>query len=105
MFFIINPNISIDCVVFGFDYKQLNVLLAERVLRRSRDREYAFTDHTLIGIHIHDEKNLEEAAHRILKGWTGIEDIYLEQFLAFANPQRLKDEKDQCLASAYWACS
>jgi 8-oxo-dGTP diphosphatase len=90
-----NPNISVDCVVFGFDLKQLNVLLVERIFQSNLSQKPIFTDHTLIGNHIFEHEDLEDAARRILKELTGLEDIYLEQFLAMAHPDRLKKERDQ----------
>ena len=95
MSFTINPNISVDCVVFGFDHKQLKVLLAERSLQSNDPQKSFFSDHTLIGNHIYDHEDLEEAARRVLFTLTGMEDIYLEQFIAAAHPDRLKKEIDQ----------
>ncbi|MBS0000315.1 MAG: NUDIX hydrolase [Cyclobacteriaceae bacterium] len=95
MSFRINPNISVDCVVFGFDFRQLKVLLVERIFQSDYSLKPIFTDHTLIGNHIYEHEDLEEAARRILKDLTGIENIYLEQFIALAHPERLKKERDQ----------
>jgi len=91
----LNPNISVDCVVFGFDLKQLKVLLVERSFPINDGQKSYFSDHTLIGHHIYDQEDLEEGARRILKNLTGMEDIYLEQFTVAAHPDRLKKEKDQ----------
>lgn len=91
----INPNISVDCVIFGFDLKQLNVLLVERVFQSNLSQKPLFKDHTLIGNHILEQEDLEDAARRILKELTGVEHIYLEQFAALAHPERLKKDKDQ----------
>lgn len=92
---LLNPNISVDCVVFGFDLKQLKVLLVERSFQANEGLKSYFSDHTLIGHHIYDHEDLEEGARRILKKLTGMENIYLEQFTVAAHPDRLKKEKDQ----------
>jgi hypothetical protein len=91
---VINPNISVDCVIFGYDLKDLNVLLVERTLI-SESGEEVFSDHTLLGNHIYEEEDIYDAARRILQDLTGFEDIFLEQFHAFADPDRLKKKKDQ----------
>jgi hypothetical protein len=52
-------------------------------------------DHTLLGNHIHLGEDIDAAAFRIVKELTGFENIFLEQFHAFAHPDRLKDQKDQ----------
>jgi hypothetical protein len=38
------PNISVDCVVFGFDFEKLNVLLVERQLK---DKKRTYLIHYL----------------------------------------------------------
>lgn len=91
---VIIPNISVDCVVFGFDGEHLNVLLIERELIDSDGRRI-FKDHTLTGYHIERNENLDEAATHILKELTGLEDIYLEQAFTFGDTQRLLNKKDQ----------
>jgi hypothetical protein len=91
---VINPNISVDCVIFGYDFKDLNVLLVERTLV-TKTGELVFADHTLLGNHIYDREDISDAARRILQDLTGVGDIYLEQFHAFAHPERLKNKKDQ----------
>lgn len=91
---VIIPNISVDCVVFGFDGNELNVLLIERILK-SDEGSIIFKDHTLTGYHIERNENLDEAASHILKQLTGLEDIYLEQVFTFGHTERLMKEKDQ----------
>lgn len=88
------PNISVDCVVFGFDGENLNVLLIERELK-GNSGETIFKDHTLTGYHIERDENLDEAAYHILRQRTGLKDIYLEQAFTFGDTQRLMKEKDQ----------
>ena len=91
----INPNFSVDCVIFGYDFLHLNVLLVERTYV-SRDPSVPdYTDYSLTGNHIYEHEDLEEAARRILFSLTGIKDIYLEQFMALGDPNRLKRPYDQ----------
>jgi hypothetical protein len=88
------PNISVDCVVFGFDFEKLNVLLVERELRDEKTDKVLISDHTLTGYHIFDDEDLDTAASRILKGLTGLDNIFLEQFGAFGALDRVSSTKD-----------
>ncbi len=87
-----NPHISIDCVIFGFDFEKLNVLLLERRLEHE-DPSIAFCDQSLVGQHIKLKESLDDAAARILFETTGLTNIYLEQFYAFGAPDRLNKER------------
>ncbi len=87
------PNLSVDCVIFGFDSKDLNVLLVERTL--TKNGKTVFTDYTLTGNHVQQGEDPDRAAIRILYDLTGHQDIYLEQFHTFGSPARLKSKKDQ----------
>lgn len=91
---LIVPNISVDCVVFGFDGENLNILLIERELI-APDGKVKFKDHTLTGYHINRDENLDEAASHILYQLTGLRDIYLEQGFTFGDTKRLLNERDQ----------
>jgi 8-oxo-dGTP diphosphatase len=87
-----SPHISVDCVIFGFDFEKLNVLLLERKLVRD-DGSLVFSDHSLVGQHIRTDESLDEAAARILHEATGLSNIYLEQFYTFGSPDRLNKER------------
>lgn len=88
-----NPNISVDCVIFGFDGTNLKVLLLQRAGRDNLDID----DPTMVlpGDLIRDYEDLDEAAARILFELTGIKDIYLEQIGAFGHPDRLAKALDR----------
>lgn len=87
----LNPNISTDCVIFGFDFDQLNVL----IIRRGIHPNSKTTRMALPGDLIYDTENLDMAAARILKELTGLDGIYLEQVGAFGDPDRIKTKRDQ----------
>lgn len=89
------PNISIDCVIFGFDFDQLNVLLVERKLVDEKTQNILIDDWTLTGYHIYEEEDIDTAAARILKKLSGLDHIYLEQFYTFGGVNRLEKPKDQ----------
>lgn len=85
----LNPNVSVDCVVFGFDTEKLNVLLLEQKLPSQGNKQFA-----LPGDLITDEESLDDAADRVLKELSGLSGIFLKQFHAFGDPSRVKDIKD-----------
>jgi len=89
------PNLSVDCVVFGFDSKDLNVLLVERTLINEKNNTIVFSDFTLTGNHVQAGEDPDDAAVRILNDLTGLHNIYLEQFRTFGSTGRLMHEKDQ----------
>jgi len=90
------PNISVDCVVFGFDVdtKSISVLLIERCLKEKRTNNFIINDHVLTGYHVLINETLDETASRVLKELTGLTNQYKKQFKVFGNPNRLMNEKD-----------
>ncbi len=86
----LNPSLSADCVIFGFDGNDLKVLLIER---SSGCNEKMLA--SLPGDLIYEDENLEVAAHRILNELTGIQHIFLEQLGAFGDLDRLENESDK----------
>lgn len=89
------PNLSVDCVVFGFDYKKLNVMLTKRELKDPLSQEVIFTDYTVQGHHVLEGEAIDQAASRVLKDKTGLDNIFLEQFQTFGDLGRMENEKDQ----------
>ena len=90
------PNVSVDCVVFGYDAKtkSLNVLLIQRQLKDKETNELLVDDYVLTGYHVYENEKLDETATRILKELTGLDNLYKKQFKSFGNPNRLMNEKD-----------
>ena len=89
-----NPYVSVDCVVFGFDYSRLHVMLINRDKEGSQYGQNG-EEYALPGDLTYLDENLDMAALRVLKELTSLENIYLEQFGAFGDPDRLSSEKDQ----------
>jgi len=73
------PNLSVDCVVFGFHDTTLKVL----VTRLKEKNLWA-----LPGGYVLKTENLKEAANRILFRRTGAENIYLQEFKVFSDLNR-----------------
>jgi ADP-ribose pyrophosphatase YjhB (NUDIX family) len=72
-------SLSVDCVIFGFHLNQLKVLL----LKVKKSDEWA-----LPGGFVYKAEHIEQAAVRVLKERTGLDDIFLSQFHAFGDPKR-----------------
>ncbi|WP_405567239.1 NrtR DNA-binding winged helix domain-containing protein [Polaribacter sp. Asnod6-C07] len=89
-------NLSVDCVVFGFDTntKSLNVLLIKRFLADEKTNSPLVDDYVLTGYHVYENESLDDSATRVLKELTGLTGQYKKQFKAFGDPDRLNNEKD-----------
>lgn len=89
------PNLSVDCVVFGFDQSKLNVLLSKRELKDKASGDILFTDYTVLGHHVLVGENIDDAAIRVVKDKTGLDNIYLKQFQTFGEVDRISKERDK----------
>ncbi|TSD67424.1 NUDIX domain-containing protein [Inquilinus sp. KBS0705] len=78
-------HISIDCVVFGFHEGQMKVLML-----KSRNEEAWY----LPGGFVLKEEPIDTAANRILKIRTGIDEVFLQQFRVFGDPDRTKEHHE-----------
>ncbi len=77
------PSVSIDNVIFGFHENQLKVLLLQI---RSSD------NWGLPGGYVFKEEEIEDAAVRVLKSRTGLQDLFLQQFYVFGGTKRVTKE-------------
>jgi 8-oxo-dGTP diphosphatase len=91
----IHIDISVDCVVFGFDGEGLNVLLIEQRVPESGGLSPEKLQIALPGDMVLEDESLDESAARVLRELTSLEGIYLKQFHTFGDPQRVKGLKDQ----------
>ncbi|MBO0947970.1 NUDIX hydrolase [Fibrella forsythiae] len=72
--------LSIDCVIFGYREKQLNVLVPKMDFRGDF--------WALPSGYIGQDEGIGQAARRILEERTGIQTIYLDQFCVFGDAER-----------------
>ncbi|MCB0731862.1 MAG: NUDIX hydrolase [Ignavibacteriae bacterium] len=79
---LIIKNLSVDCVVFGFENNKLEVLLVKRKRNPSKD------SWALPGGFIKKSETLDEAAVRILEETSNVKNIYLEQVHTFSKIDR-----------------
>lgn len=77
-----NIAISVDCVIFGYDHRELKVLLIKSDLKEFEGL------YSLLGDLVRPDEDLNEASYRILKERTGLDDVYLEQVHTFGTVQR-----------------
>src|SRR5512133_3389330 len=88
----LNPHISVDCVIFGFDEGTLKVLLLDmQMLLHSHLGGHKLK---LPGSLISEKLDLDTSAIRTLKELTGLENIYLKQYSVFGDPGRLTPDED-----------
>jgi len=87
--------VAVDCIIFGFDGKDLKLLLIQRGFEPEKNKW------SLMGGFLDAEETLDEAANRILKRLTGLEEIYMEQLYAFSNVQR--DPEERTVSVSYFA--
>ncbi|CAN5277207.1 NUDIX domain-containing protein [soil metagenome] len=87
--------IAVDCIIFGFDGQHLNALLTKRNFEPQEGKW------SLMGGFIHSDESLDQAAFRILKELTGLENIYLEQLYSFGDVNR--DPGGRVISVAYFS--
>ena len=86
------PTISVDCVIFGYEENMLKVLVRKEFVPFEGK---ILVEWKLPGNHIRRSEDISETAARILKEQTGLENIYVKQFMVFSDPNRLsKNKKD-----------
>ena len=90
-------NVSVDCVIFGFDgsEKKLKVLTIEKKVDPFSKNIKKRTQFAIPGDLIELDEDIDQAANRILFSLTKLDNLYLKQFKTFGNPTRVKDEKDR----------
>jgi 8-oxo-dGTP diphosphatase len=87
--------VAVDCIVFGFDGKELKILLVQRGMEPEAGKW------SLMGGFVQNKENLEEATTRVLKKLTGLENVYLEELHSFSETSR--DPVERTISLAYFA--
>jgi 8-oxo-dGTP diphosphatase len=77
-----NTAVSVDCVIFGYDNKDLKVLLIKSDLEEFKKL------YSLLGDLVRPDEDIESASYRVLKSRTGMENVFLEQVQAFGSVNR-----------------
>lgn len=89
------PAVTTDCVIFGYDGKELKVLLIERGIEPFKGC-WAFP-----GGFLNMDEDALAGARRELKEETGLEDAFIEQFHTFSEPGR--DPRGRVITIAHYA--
>ncbi len=89
------PAVTTDCVIFGFDGRNLNLLLIERGLEPFKGMW------ALPGGFLKMDETVEQGARRELKEETNMSNVFLEQFHVFSDVNR--DPRERVLTVAFYA--
>ena len=86
-----DTNVSVDCVILGFDGESLKVLLSRQSDENPSEK---YNDLKLPGRLLHAYEDPDDAAYDIINQLTGTSHHYVRQFRAFGSPDRIKNPKD-----------
>ncbi|MES2734630.1 MAG: NUDIX domain-containing protein [Bacteroidota bacterium] len=87
--------VALDCIIFGFDQKELKLLLVKR------DMEPQKGSWSLMGGFLKSNETIDEGAKRILHNLTGLSGLYMEQLYAYGNLDR--DPVARTISIAFYA--
>lgn len=90
-----NIAISVDCVIFCYEDKELKVLVIKS------DLEEFSGLYSLLGDLVRPDEDLDSASYRILRERTGMEDVYLEQVHTFGSINR--HPSGRVITTAYYS--
>lgn len=92
-----NPTfyVGIDCIIFGFNEGELNLLLLKR------NFQPAMGEWSLMGGFVQQGESVDDAAKRVLAELTGLESVYMEQVGSFGEVER--DPGERVISIAYYA--
>ncbi len=86
--------LAVDSVIFGFDERELKLLLIQRDI----EPQGAWS---LVGGFVEANEDLDAAAVRILRKYTGLDNIFIEQLHTFGNVNR--DPTGRVISVVYYA--
>jgi len=87
--------VAVDCIIFGFEKGKLKLLVFNRQIDPFKGRA------SLIGSFIKMGEGVDEAADRILKEFTGLENVYMKQLQTYGSVDR--DPGYRCISIAQYA--
>jgi 8-oxo-dGTP diphosphatase len=87
--------VAIDCVIFGFHEDELSLLLLKRKFEPAQGMW------SLMGGFLQKEESVNDAAKRILKELTGLENVFMEQVGLYGEVYR--DPGERVLSQVYYA--
>lgn len=87
--------VAVDCIIFGFKDKELNILLTRRPLEPNKG------EWSLMGGFMDEGESLDQAAGKVLYRYTRQKGIYMEQVAAYGEMER--DPGDRVVSVSYYA--
>lgn len=87
--------VATDCIIFGFDSGKLKLLVFRRRVEPFKG------EWSLIGSFVKLDEDVSEAAKRVLKEITGLENVFMEQLQAYGAADR--DPGYRCLSVGQYA--
>ncbi|MDR0429192.1 MAG: NUDIX domain-containing protein [Tannerellaceae bacterium] len=87
--------VAVDCIILGFNNKELNVLLHRRKFEPVKG------EWSLMGGFVKSGENINDAASRVLTECTGIGSLFMEQVGAYGEVAR--DSGERVISIAYYA--
>lgn len=96
-YYSLNPTfyVGIDCIIFGFNEGELDLLLLKR------NFQPAMGEWSLMGGFVQQSESVNDAAKRVLTELTGLENVYMEQVGTFGEVER--DPGERVISIAYYA--
>lgn len=96
-YYSLNPKfyVAIDCIIFGFNEGELNLLLLKR------NFEPSMGEWSLMGGFVQEGESVDNAAKRVLNELTGLDNVYMEQVGSFGELER--DPGERVISIAYYA--
>ncbi len=88
-------HVSVDCIIFAVNNDRLSVLLVKRDFEPEKGKW------SLIGGFVNDNESVDEAAKRVLRELTGIDNVFIRQIGAFGEIDR--DPGARVVSVAYFA--
>ena len=87
--------VSVDCIIFGFKDGRLQVLIHQRPYNPGKG------ELSLIGGFVRTDESVDASAQRILKKFTGLDSVYMQQLATFGEVER--DPGERVISIVYYA--
>ena len=86
---------AVDCIIFGFDANRLKLLIHKLKFEPAKGQW------SLFGGFVKEEEGLDQAANRVLKELTGLDQVYMEELQSYGEVDR--DPAGRVISVAYYA--
>ena len=87
--------VSVDCIIFGFVEGRLKVLIHQRPYAPGEG------ELSLIGGFVQTHESVDSSAKRILKEFTGLDNVYMQQLATYGEVER--DPGERVISIVYYA--